>query len=120
MLVKYRHRCRISRKIRLENLEFVDVLVYSGECIFQDAKRSVISGEVVVTSPRLFLPANDADIEIGDAVTVYVEKGRTLVSEVNNLRDKSGDFIQGSRLELKECRVLSGSFNDDFNNDFDR
>lgn len=104
MIRRYRHTCEISEIQRTEEGEFVTTIIYSGECNYQDSKRSMVSGNIVITSPRLYLPENDTFFNIGNQVKITLEKGRVIESEIDNVRDKSGDKIKGTKIELKQAQ----------------
>ena len=104
MTRKYRHSCVITETKRLEGGEFKAITLYDGPCNYQDAKRSIVSGNVVVTTPRIYLPNNDVLLNSGNGVVITIEKGRIITAEINNVRDKSGEFVNGTKIELKQAK----------------
>lgn len=110
-MIKYKHHTIISREVGYDEYDkAITSEVYSGPCLYEEGG-SNRSYRYYTRNPLLFLPENDALVNINDVVEVHVEKGRVIKAIVRIPRDIDYDGLKCTRLELKlaEDEELEGS-----------
>lgn len=105
-LVDFRDTCIIRRSTgaRDEWDNAVKDLIYEGECLYEEAGTSY-AGTMTIKTPTVFLPGDDLQIAINDAIEIVTEQGRTITAIVDVVRDINMPWrsnIKCTRIELKQ------------------
>lgn len=106
-LIEFRDTCIISRKTGKKDAfgNYIKDVIYNGPCSYQEGGQA-ISYMIITRNPTLYLPANDAVVEINDSVEVTTETGRKIQSLVQIARDirlRSMRNLDITRIELKQA-----------------
>lgn len=106
-LISFNDTCKISRKTgkKDEYGNFIEDIIYEGPCVYQEGGQMVTAG-MVTLNPVLYLPINDAIIEINDSVEVNTESGRlikSLAKVVRDVRMRAKKHLDITRIELKQA-----------------
>lgn len=104
--IDFKDTCTISRETgkRDEFGNDLKVTVYEGLCNYQEG--GPVSFGIITRSPTIYLPSNNAIIEINDSVSVKTETGRHIKSLVRVARDmrlRVMRHIDVTRIELKQA-----------------
>ena len=106
-LIDFRDTCKISRDTgkKDEYGNFAKEIIYEGPCLYQEGGQ-VMSYSITTRNPSLFLPGNNALVEINDSVTVKTETGRVIQSLVQVARDvrlRLMKHLDVTKIELKQA-----------------
>ena len=77
--------------------------IYSGVCLYVEKDNQRINGQVVVSSPTLYLPKNEALINNDDLISITTKKGRLVLASAESIRDYEGEKVNGTKLILKQA-----------------
>lgn len=105
-LVEFRDTCIIRRSTgtRDEWDNAVKDLIYEGDCLYEEGGTGY-AGTMTIKAPTVFLPSNDIQIDINDAIEIVTEQGRTIEAIVEVVRDVNLPWrsnIKCTRIELKQ------------------
>ena len=106
-LIEFRDTCKISRNVGHKDAygNLVKNIIYEGPCSYQEGGQ-IASYRIITRSPVIFLPSNDAVIEINDSVEINTETGRAIKSLVQIARDvrlRAMKHLNITRIELKQA-----------------
>ena len=106
-LIEFRDTCKISRDTKAKDSfgNPLKTVVYEGPCCYQEGGQTY-SYNIITRSPALYLPSNDALVEINDSVEVTTETGRKIKSLVEIARDvrlQSAKRFKITKIELKQA-----------------
>ena len=104
--IGFRDTCVISRNTgeRDEWDNEVKTVVYQGPCLYEEGGTGY-NRSFITRNPLLFLPKNSVLVNINDSVDITTEKGRSIRSVVQVVRDVNLPWsaqIEATRIELKQ------------------
>lgn len=81
-------------------------VIYDGPCLYEEGGTSY-TRIFTMRNPTVFLPSNDAIVNINDAISITTERGREIESIVKIVRDVNmlwRENVRVTRIELKQAQ----------------
>lgn len=105
-LIEFKDTCKITRNTGAKDKygNYVKAVVYEGPCSYQEGGQ-IYSYKIITRNPTLYLPSNEAVVEINDSVEILTETGRVIQSLVLIARDirMKLTHLNVTRIDLKQA-----------------